>query len=228
MSNWTAPEHDLHGLSPTARVMEASLLSPQLVVDGTMHTDNHGIHDVSNDYVENERFGEEYPLSMGVRPLLGHKRCFWEIHTFTNKAGENERKWIFHDFRDERIIGERDSDRFESLWDSPLMEEITIIMQDGHGGWKPCHDFGELPSKDSEKHVLVVGEIVDEIQHTETSRVEGNRRKRQKELDTEYKAWKKNQLSQQLAEVREEARVSVLLAKNWDKSGVIKVDRLAS
>jgi len=173
--NWIAPEHSGQGNSPLATIEDLGIMNPALVTTG-LHTNKDGVLEASEEFVSNEDFFEEYPQSLGICPLMGNKKVFWEEHTYTDEDGTKIRKLERLDFRGEEF--ERTADRFPVKSEHATQEEITILINE-FGRWLPVHDWGLLPSF-GESDVLVVNETADYIQDSQQGALDNELRTKAK------------------------------------------------
>lgn len=201
--NWTAIEHSGQGNSPLATIEDLGIMNPSLVSTG-LHTNKDGVLEASEEFASNEDFFEEYPQNLGIRPLLGNKKVFWDEHSYTDEDGNKIKKLERIDFRGEEF--ERTADRFPVKSEHATQEEITILINE-FGRWVPVHDWGLLPSF-GEGDVLVVNETDDYIIDSQKGQLDNERRKKIKELDECYREHIDFERSMKRFEVMNKARAS--------------------
>ena len=117
-----------------------------------LHINKDGDYEVANEYLDTENYRAQLPESLGICPLLGHQKVFWEEWEYIDNKGKKRRSWIKHDFQDEFDRSQQrpnESKNFEKL--DGVLPDTGVLIKDGNR-WTVTDDVMELPDFWSEPY----------------------------------------------------------------------------
>jgi len=155
---WIAPEHESPYRSSLSGMEDLSVFYDD-DDDGYHHIDSlyvnkDGEYEASSEYLDTENYRAQLPESLGICPLLGHQKVFWEEWEYQGYDGKTQRSWIKHDFQDADIFDrsikrENESRNFEKL--DGVLPETGVLVKDNKR-WIVTDDVMELPDFWSEPY----------------------------------------------------------------------------
>lgn len=199
---WTAPEHISPYRSSLSGMEDLSVFydeaDDQSYHIDSLHINKDGKYELSNEYLDTENYRAQLPESLGICPLLGHQKVFWEEWEYIDNKGKKRRSWIKHDFQDEFDRSqkrENESKNFEKP--DGVLPDTGVLIKDGNR-WSVVDDVMELPDfwsqpygwrdePDAPDRVLVTHDVDDVLVDSQLSALAYAKKRRLDAVDDEVK-----------------------------------------